>query len=404
MNNIYSVTQINNYIKLMFNRDRLLNMVSIRGEVSNCKYHSSGHIYFSLKDEDCQLTCVMFAGKRKGLTFQMEEGMSVVVTGSITVYERGGNYQMYAEHIVQEGIGALYERFELLKNKLYSEGLFDEAHKKPIPVFATRIGVITSRTGAALQDILNISSRRNPHTEIILYPALVQGSGAAKTLVSGIKAMEKIRPDVIIIGRGGGSIEDLFEFNNEELARAIYECSIPVISAVGHEIDYTICDYVSDLRAPTPSAAAELAVFEYKAFTATLVDKHFELLSSLNERINTARLILDKYSSQLNALGPTGRISNYKFRLMNLKEKLDSSFARKLSTVKHRLEVLGEQLKCVSPYKRLEDGYSFVTDSEGKKISGISDVHPGDKLIIRNTEGIIRATVDETISKTLDLV
>ena len=287
---IYSVTDINNYIKVLLMKDNVLSCVKVSGEVSNCKYHSSGHIYFTLKDQGGILTCVMFASKRiRGLKFTLQEGMSVVVTGQVSIYERDGKYQLYADSIEQQGLGELFEKYEKLKEKLDKEGLCDEAHKKPIPEYIRTLGVITSQTGAAVRDIINVAHRRNPYVRIVIYPAQVQGAGAAATLVAGIHAMERIAPDVIIIGRGGGSFEDLFEFNDEALARAIYDCPIPVISAVGHEVDFSICDYVSDLRAPTPSAGAELAVYDFSGLEASLVDYHSSLLRAMTDRIERYR-------------------------------------------------------------------------------------------------------------------
>ena len=240
--------------------DFALNHIYVRGEVSNCKYHSSGHIYFTLKDRGGAIACVMFAGNRKGLNFRMTEGMAVIVFGSVSVYERDGRYQLYAREIMQEGAGKLYEAYEALKKKLLAEGLFDEEHKLDIPKYPKRLGVVTARTGAAVQDIINVSLRRNPWLQIVFCPATVQGEGAVQSVVRGIRALEEAGVDVMIVGRGGGSIEDLWAFNEEMVARAVYDCKIPVISAVGHETDTTIIDYVADLRAPTPSAAAELAV------------------------------------------------------------------------------------------------------------------------------------------------
>ena len=261
--NVYSVGQVNNYIKNMFAQDFMLHQISIKGEVSNCKYHSSGHIYFTLKDQTGTINAIMFAGNRKGLSFQMKEGDKVVVTGSVEVYERDGKYQIYAREIELDGAGGLYLKFEALKRELEEMGMFAEEYKQPIPQFARRIGIVTAPTGAAVQDIRNIAARRNPYVQLILYPALVQGEGAAASIVNGIHALEQLGVDVMIVGRGGGSIEDLWAFNEEIVARAIFECTVPVISAVGHQTDWTIADYVADLRAPTPSAAAELAVFDY---------------------------------------------------------------------------------------------------------------------------------------------
>ena len=271
MSNIYSVKQVNAYIKNMFTQDFLLRNLCVSGEVSNCKYHTSGHIYFSLKDESGAIACVMFAGQRKGLAFSMKDGDKVVVEGSVDVYQRDGRYQLYARKITLEGAGLLYERFLALKAELEEMGMFDAGYKQPIPRFIRTLGVVTAPTGAAVQDIRNIAYRRNPYVQVILYPALVQGDGAKESIVKGIQALEALGVDVMIVGRGGGSIEDLWAFNEEEVARAVFNCSVPVISAVGHETDTTIIDYVADLRAPTPSAAAELAVYDYRALQESLL-------------------------------------------------------------------------------------------------------------------------------------
>ena len=264
MKNVYTVRQVNTYIKNMFTQDFILNRIYVKGEVSNCKYHTSGHIYFSLKDESGTIACVMFAGHRSGLSFRLQEGQQVIVLGSVSVYERSGQYQLYAREIILDGAGALYEKFEALKKELAEMGMFAREYKQPVPKYIHTLGVVTAPTGAAVRDIINIAGRRNPYVQIILYPAQVQGEGAAESIVRGIRALEKKKVDVMIVGRGGGSIEDLWAFNEEPVARAIFECSIPVISAVGHETDTTIADFVADLRAPTPSAAAELAVYDHR--------------------------------------------------------------------------------------------------------------------------------------------
>lgn len=263
--NIYSVAQVNSYIKNMFAQDFMLRQVSIKGEVSNCKYHTSGHIYFTIKDAGAAMNAIMFAGSRAaGLSFHMKEGNQVIVTGSVEVYEKTGVYQLYAKKIELDGEGNLYLKFEQLKHELEEMGMFAAEYKQPIPQYAGRIGVVTAPTGAAVQDIRNVSSRRNPYVQVILYPALVQGEGAANSIVKGIQTLDAMNLDVIIVGRGGGSIEDLWAFNEEIVARAIFDCRTPIISAVGHETDWTIADFVSDRRAPTPSAAAELAVSDYR--------------------------------------------------------------------------------------------------------------------------------------------
>ena len=274
MRNVYSVKQVNAYIKNMFTQDFMLNRIYIKGEVSNCKYHTSGHIYFSLKDESGSIACIMFAGQRSGLAFKMQDGQQVIVLGSVTTYERDGKYQLYAKEIILDGAGLLYEKFEALKRELGEMGMFAPEYKQPIPKFAKKIGIVTAPTGAAIRDIMNISARRNPYVQLILYPALVQGDGAATSIVKGIEMLDKHGVDVIIVGRGGGSIEDLWAFNEEPVARAIFNCRTPIISAVGHETDTTIADYVADMRAPTPSAAAELAVFEYQALENYMEEMH----------------------------------------------------------------------------------------------------------------------------------
>ena len=256
MHNIYTVAQVNAYIKNMFTQDFLLHAITVRGEVSNCKYHSSGHVYFTLKDSAGAIACVMFAGSRKGLSFRMEDGQQVQVTGTVDVYERDGRYQLYARQIERDGEGKLYERFAELKRKLEELGMFSPEYKQEIPKYIHTLGIVTAPTGAAVRDIINISTRRNPYIQIILYPAIVQGDQAAASIVRGIEVLTKRAVDVIIVGRGGGSIEDLWAFNEEEVAEAIFNCPIPIISAVGHETDTTIADYVADMRAPTPSAAA----------------------------------------------------------------------------------------------------------------------------------------------------
>ena len=267
---VYSVSAINQYIKNMFSKEYALSVVFVKGEISNCKYHSSGHIYFTLKDSASALGCVMFAGDRRGLEFRLSDGQAVIIGGTISVYERDGRYQLYAKKITLAGEGALYERYEQLKKKLEQKGYFDEVHKKPIPSYVKKVGIVTADTGAAIQDIRNISARRNPYVQLILYPAKVQGDGASDTIVKGIQTLDYAGVDVIIVGRGGGSIEDLWAFNEENTAQAIYECATPIISAVGHETDTTIADYVADLRAPTPSAAAELAVYDVRLVLETL--------------------------------------------------------------------------------------------------------------------------------------
>ncbi|MFW5676205.1 MAG: exodeoxyribonuclease VII large subunit, partial [Acetivibrio ethanolgignens] len=319
---VYSVSQINLYIKNMFARESVLNQIYIKGEVSNCKYHTSGHIYFTLKDSKGQLACVMFAGQRSGLSFRMCEGQSVVVLGSISVYERDGKYQMYAREIHLDGTGALYEKYEQLKKELEQKGYFDSDRKKPIPWYVKRVGIVTASTGAAVQDIINISTRRNPYIQLILYPAKVQGEGAALSISRGIAALDKLGVDVIIAGRGGGSIEDLWAFNEKILAETIYRCNTPVISAVGHETDTTIADYVADLRAPTPSAAAELAVCDIASLLENLREYNRSLNFRMRQKINQERSKLSQYELKLKYADPVYKVRQERQYLTDMEERL----------------------------------------------------------------------------------
>ena len=326
--NVYTVGWVNQYIKNMFAQDYLLHRIMVKGEVSNCKYHSSGHIYFTLKDDKGAMSAVMFAGNRRGLQFAMKDGDKVVVTGSVEVYERDGKYQIYAREIALDGEGDLYLRFEALKKELQEMGMFDAMYKKPIPKYAKRVGVVTARTGAAIQDIRNISARRNPYVQMILYPAQVQGEGAALSIVNGIRALEQMGVDTIIVGRGGGSIEDLWAFNEEIVARAIFDCSVPIISAVGHETDWTIADFVADMRAPTPSAAAELAVYELSLVTDTLEEYKIRLQKGLERQVRHQRQRLANYETKLYYLSPQTKLNERRHQLVMAEERLKAQMNR----------------------------------------------------------------------------
>ena len=399
MNNVYSVTQVNLYIKNMFVRDYTLSNIYVKGEVSNCKYHTSGHIYFTLKDGQGQIACVMFAGQRSGLKFQMKEGQSVVALGSISVYERDGKYQLYAKEIILDGSGYLYEKYEELKNNLEREGLFDSNHKKPIPVYAKKVGIVTAKTGAALQDIINISSRRNPYVQLILYPAQVQGEGAAATVVKGIKALDKLGVDTIIIGRGGGSIEDLWAFNEEMVARAIYECNTPIISAVGHETDTTIADFVSDLRAPTPSAAAELAVYDIRKYNADLETLNRALNYQMQRKIVWFKNRLKQLSMKLEYSSPIYQVRQKRQNLMDIEERLSKLIDIILTKKKHQLEIYAERLEGLSPLKKLSKGYALVVNSSNEVMNRLEKTKVGELLQISVTNGDVMARVEELIEK-----
>ena len=393
MQNVYTVGQINSYIRRMFAEDFLLQELNIKGEVSNCKYHSSGHIYFTLKDMKGTISCVMFAGNRSGLSFRMTEGMQVVVQGTVDVYERDGKYQVYAKRITLDGEGALFERFQRLKEELLERGMFAPEYKKPIPKYIRTLGVVTASTGAAVRDIINITHRRNPYVQILLYPAIVQGEGAADSIVRGIHMLEQQKVDVMIVGRGGGSIEDLWAFNEEMVARAIFDCRIPVISAVGHQTDFTIADFAADLRAPTPSAAAELAVDDFAQVMHTLDNYRERFRRDMRERIEYQKVRLEQYKLRLKYLSPESRLRDNRQILADYDDALRSAMKNKLQQYRHRLGIYLERYQGMSPLAKLNQGYSFVADQDGRGITSVEQVKPGDRVEISVTDGVIRAEV-----------
>ncbi len=390
---VYSVSQVNRYIKSLISEDYFLSRIYVRGEVSNCKYHTSGHIYFTLKDREGAIPCVMFAGSRGGLKFRLSEGQQVIVLGNISVYERDGRYQLYAREIVMEGRGLLYKQFEALKKELEQKGYFAQEHKKPIPDYPKRIGIVTARTGAAIQDMIHISARRNPYVQLILYPATVQGEQAAPSIVRGIKCLDEYGVDVMIVGRGGGSIEDLWAFNEKTVAEAIYQCKTPVISAVGHETDVTISDFVADLRAPTPSAAAELAVPEWSEILRRLEDSKRRLYMKMEERLNWYRNVTSQYERQLKYVSPSSRVNDYRQRLMYMEEQLEQRMREELTDGRHRLAVYSERLSGLSPLKQLERGYAVISKKDGRAIHSAEDVYVGEAIHVRILDGHIDATV-----------
>lgn len=393
MKTIFSVGQINRYVKNMFTQDFILQKIYVKGEVSNCKYHTSGHIYFSLKDETGVLSCVMFAGHRRGLAFRMKDGDRVVVGGAVDVYERDGRYQLYAKEITLEGAGALYERFLALKAELEEMGMFAQEYKQPVPTFVRRLGVVTAPTGAAVQDIRNISLRRNPYLQIILYPALVQGDGAADSIVRGIRMLDNADVDVIIVGRGGGSIEDLWAFNEEKVARAIFECRTPIISAVGHETDFTIADFVADLRAPTPSAAAELAVADFRQTLQTITGFRDRMQGGMQRKTELLRAQLEQYQMRFQYLNPETKLRDNRQRLIDLDERLRRTMKNRLAEERHTLGLYLERYKGLSPLYKLNQGYSFVADKDGNGITSVKQVDRGELVEISVTDGVIEAEV-----------
>ena len=417
MASVYSVSQVTAYIKNMFTQDFALNRISIRGEVSNCKYHTSGHIYFTLKDGGAQIAAVMFAGQRKGLSFTLAEGQQVTATGSVDVYERDGRYQLYVRKIERDGTGDLYARFERLKAELLEMGMFDACYKQPIPRFALRVGVVTASTGAAIRDIMNISARRNPYVQLVLCPAQVQGERAAASIVRGIETLDAMGLDVLIVGRGGGSIEDLWAFNEERVARAIFNCRTPVISAVGHETDVTIADYVADLRAPTPSAAAELAVFDWHQFEEQLASERKRLDRLMQLSLEKRKGQLARSRMQLALYSPQRQVNEMRQRLADIegrltenargrilrdrqaltagRELLVRAMERSFTGARHRLAVDAGRLDGLSPLKRLRGGYGYVTDRTGRPVRSAALTEPGSRIQVQLADGRLKALVEE---------
>ena len=395
MAGIYTVSQINSYIKHLFEEDFALSNISIKGEVSNCKYHSSGHIYFTLKDGGACLAAVMFAGSRSGLSFTLKEGQQVVVSGSISVYERDGKYQMYAKKITLDGDGDLYRKFEELKNSLKEMGMFEKEYKKPIPRYAMKIGIVTAATGAAVQDIINISSRRNPYVKLYLYSAIVQGEQAVPSIISGLNCLDDMGMDVIIVGRGGGSIEDLWAFNDENVARAIFSCKTPVISAVGHETDTTIADYVADMRAPTPSAAAELAVFDYRQYIEDIENLRYSLEKLMYGKLDMYNRRLENLALRLENKNPVRQLHEKKQLLEAMEEKLKHKINIRVQKERMKLTVMAERLNSKSPLLRLDKGYAYVSAGEAA-LKSINQVKTGDTVRIHLRDGLVDTKVIST--------
>ncbi len=414
--NAYTVSQINHYISRMFAEDFALNGITIKGEVSNLKYHTSGHIYFTLKDTASQISAIMFLGNRAGLKFKLEDGMQILCTGSVGVYEKGGSYQFYVRTITADGVGDLYIRFEQLKKELSEMGMFDAMYKNPVPKYASRIGIVTAKTGAAVRDIIQISRRRNPYVELILYPAQVQGEGAAESVAEGIRTLDRMGLDTIIVGRGGGSIEDLWAFNEETVAKAIFDAETPVISAVGHETDTTIADYVSDLRAPTPSAAAELAVYDYNDLMETFASYRGTLDSLMEEKLAEARQQLALLQLKVNRNSPAAvlkldrqklartreqlllfmerRLTESRNRLRNY-EGMRDLLDRRITESRHHVQLLSARMEADSPVKRLSGGFGYIAGADGKRIDSILKVKNNEVVETVLKDGSFRSRVLE---------
>ena len=388
------VSELNGYIKNIIDGDEMLANVYIKGEISNFKRHYSGHLYFTLKDETSLIKCVMFKSYTNYLNFEPKDGMSVVILGSVSVFERDGVYQVYAKGMEPEGVGALYKAYEKLKAKLSEEGLFDEAHKKPIPILPRAIGVVTSKTGAVIRDIINVTTRRLPNVNIILYPAAVQGEGPAQTIVNGIKYFNKAKNvDTIISGRGGGSLEDLWPFNEEITARAIYESEIPIISAVGHETDFTIADFVADLRAPTPSAAGELAVPDVLEVRWKLENINKRLANSLRKKVENMRIKYDNLKNSRALKNPYDALRQKMIVCDNLYKNIENNFSLKVKDRHIKLVGFIGRLENLSPLKTMLRGYSIVENLDGKVIKSVNDLSKNDEISIRLNDGKRKAKI-----------
>ena len=395
MAGVYTVKQVNSYIKNMFKQDFLLNSVSVKGEISNCKYHTSGHIYFTLKDAEAALSVIMFASQAARLSFKLKDGMSVVVSGRVDVFDAAGKYQLYANTVQQEGIGELYQKYEQLKQYYEDMGYFAKEYKRPLPAFTRKLGVVTSKTGAAVQDIMNISRRRNPYIQIVLYPAYVQGEHAKQSVVNGIAKLDKLGLDCIIVGRGGGSIEDLWAFNEPEVVEAVFNASTPIISAVGHETDFTLTDFVADMRAPTPSAAAELAVTEVAAVENKIFEYERRLKQQMMYSLTAKRDYLERLKLQMEYLNPVNQIYDKRQRLMNIEDKLNMLIKRCVADNRNRLRLYASRLEGLSPLKKLDMGYGYIEDSQNDRIVSVSQVSPEDEITVYLKDGSIRSKVIE---------
>ncbi len=413
--NVYTVAKINSYIKNMFQQDILLKNICVKGETSNVKYHHSGHIYFTLKDKSGAIRCVMFAGNRSGLSFHLEDGQQVLVTGHFDVYERDGGYQLYARQIQLEGAGILFERFQKLKQELEERGMFDPAYKRPIPPYIHTLGVVTAPVGKAIRDIMTTALARDPYVQIILYPARVQGEGAAESIVNGIHALENLGVDVMIVGRGGGSVEEMWAFNEEIVAEAIFDCSVPVISAVGHETDFSISDFVADLRAITPTAAAMAAVPEVGTILQQMDDYRDRLSDAMDRRISRMRDLTAGRRMRLNYLSPMSRLKDQKQKAAQTKEMLQRlmekklsesrqelerkadrtgrSMERRLTDAHHSLRIYIERLKGLSPLDKLNQGYSYSAGPDGKTLNSITQVTENDRISVYVQDGVIEGSV-----------
>ena len=392
--NVYTVGQINAYIKNMFSQDYLLHSVIVSGEISNLKIHSSGHIYFTLKDESGVLSAVMFRGNAVKTGYKIADGDHIEAAGYVNIYEASGKYQLYVSSIKKAGAGAQHEELERLKQKLSEMGMFDISYKRPIPKYAFRVGVVTSSTGSVIHDIRQVAMRRNPGVEIILCPAKVQGEGAAESVIEGIGSLASQNVDVMIIGRGGGSDEDLSAFNDENLARTIFDCEIPIISAVGHGDDESITDMVADIHAPTPSAAAELAVFLFEDFVRDVSMRQITMEQLMRKHLDADRSKLRQMALRMDALSPSSKVKMKRMAYQARAERLEALMGKRLDATKHKLHIYVEKYKALSPLEKIGHGFAAVTDEKGNKITDIDKVSKGDRLTLTMRQGTIEATAE----------
>ncbi len=396
LKNVYSVGEVSKFIKNLIRQEPFLNEISIKGEVSNCTYQrGSGHLYFTLKDKDGVLKGAMFRSSQYGMKFRLQEGQQVIVTGRIDTFEGQSVYQMIASSIELDGAGNLYQRLEELKQELQEMGMFDQCYKRPIPKYVRKVGVVTSATGAVIQDIRNVGFRRNSRVQIILCPALVQGDGAKESIVNAIHRLEQLDVDVMIVGRGGGSIEDLWAFNERMVAEAIFHCRVPVISAVGHETDFTIADFVADARAATPSQAAEMAIFELEQAQLELAQMRVRLNLSMNRKVQNMRERLSHKQTKLNFLSPQRRLDDNRKRLMDIEDKLMYRLDWMFQNRKHRLAVLASTLDGYSPAKKISSGYAYLEGPDGMSVKSITQIKPSDEIKVHVIDGTIKALVTE---------
>lgn len=394
---VKTVSEVNQIVKNMFSKEYALRTIFVKGEITNCKYHSTGHIYFSVKDSFSQLSCVMFRSDAlRGLDFRLEDGKEVIIGGTVDAYEASGRYQLYAKKIVLAGDGALEEKFRMLQQKLEKLGYFDEDRKLPLPRFVKRVGIVTAKSGAAIHDIIDTANRINPYVKLVLKPAKVQGDGAAQSIAKAIKYLdEKDDCEVIIVGRGGGSREDLWAFNEEEVAKAIYECRKPIVSAVGHEVDVSISDYVADVKAATPTAAAQLVIYDPFALQKDLSDKLLYMKSMLDNRISLYRGKMSFYERQLRAYSPDNILNKNRQRVLDLEDALERIMDAKLKEAKYKLGICAGKLDAVNSLKNLESGYSYVRTSEGKMVNSVNKVAIDDEIELCFVDGTVKARVFE---------